>query len=49
MESLIILDKVLLHLGQEARNLVKKYTSAYLSRLMQREGVRKTLWHPYRI
>ena len=37
MESLTVLDKMLYHLRQEAKNLVKKYTSAYLSRLKQRE------------
>ena len=41
MESLKILDKMLYHLREEAKNLVKKYTSAYLSRLMQREGFKK--------
>ena len=46
MESTTILDKMLQHRRQEARNLVKKYTSAFLSRLMQREGERKILWHP---
>ena len=38
---------MLSHLIQEAKNLVKKYTSAYLSRLMQREGLKKMLWNPY--
>ena len=38
---------MLKHLGQKATNLVEKYTGAYLSRLMQREGLRKILWNPY--
>jgi len=36
------------HLREEAKNLIKKYTSAYLSRLMQREGLRKILWGRFR-
>ena len=41
MESLIFLDKVLYHLRQEVKNLVKKYTSVYLSRLMQKRRFKK--------
>ena len=40
---------MLYHLREEAKNLVKKYTSAYLSRLMQREGLKKILWIAYQI
>ena len=47
MESLTSLEKMLKHLRQEAKNLVTKYTSAYLSRLMQRKGLRKILYKPY--
>ena len=47
IKSSTILDKMLKHLGQKATNLVEKYTGAYLSRLMQREGLRKILWNPY--
>ena len=39
MESSTILDKMLQHLRQEAKNLVKKYTIAYLK--MQRQGLGK--------
>ena len=49
MESTTILDKTQKHLGQEAKNLFQKYTSAYLSRLMRREGLRKIVWKPYGI
>ena len=49
MESLAILDSLLYHVRQEAKNLGKKYTSAYLSRLMKREGLRNILWNPYQI
>ena len=47
MEFLTILEEILQHLRQEAKNLVKKAKSAYFGRLMQREGLRKILWIPY--
>ena len=46
-ESSTILGKMIYHLRQDRTNLVKKYTIAYLIRLMQREGLRKILWNPY--
>ena len=49
MESSLILDKMLQHLRQDYKNLVKKYTRAYLSRLMEREHLRKILQNPYQI
>ena len=49
LESSKILDRMLQHLRRETKNLFKKYTSAYLSRLMQREDLRKIVWHPYKI
>ena len=49
MESTPILDKMLWHLKQQATNLDKTYTSANLSRVMQREGSRKLLWYAYQI
>ena len=45
IESLIILHKALEHLRQGANKLVKKYTGDFLSRLREREGVRKILWY----
>ena len=47
--TLLALAKSIYYLRQEAKNLVKKYKSAYFGRLMQREGLRKILWNPYQI
>ena len=40
---------MLLHLRQEHKKLGKIYTRAYLSRFMQREGLRKILRNAYKI
>jgi len=40
MESTTFLDKMLYHLKQQGKTLVKTYTSANLSRVMQREGMK---------
>ena len=40
---------MLQHLRQDYKNLVKKYTRAHLSRLMEREHLRKILQNPYQI
>ena len=47
MEFSTSLDKMLEHLRQDERNNVTKYTSAYSSWLMKREGSRNILCNPY--
>ena len=47
MELSTSLEKMLEHLRQDERNNVTKYTSAYSSWLMKREGSRNILCNPY--